>query len=303
MTTMEMQGMGEDEARKYFEGERWPNGPVCPFCGDKDVVRIGGRSVRPGLLRCRECRKQFRVTVGTIFEDSHIPLHIWLKAFALVCASKKGVSAHQMHRMFGITYKSAWFMAHRIRHAMTYGPLHKLTGKIVEVDETYVGGKRRLGEPPRKSGRGTPKTPVIALVERGGNMRSRVVKNTSGNILRRTMRETIDKGARIMTDDHRGYWGTKAYFRGHSRVRHSKGEYARGDVNVNSAESFFALFKRGLHGTYHHVSKHHLDKYCNEFAFRWNNRNVSDVERTAAAARMIEGKRMTYRLGKLTAGA
>lgn len=302
MTIMDLQGMGEDAARKYFEKERWPNGPVCPFCADKDVVRIGGKSVRPGLLRCRECRKQFRVTVGTIFEDSHLPLHIWLKAFALVCASKKGMSAHQMHRMFGITYKSAWFMAHRIRYAMRSGPLAKKMSGIVEVDETHIGGKPRrpwpkggpLLDPARLKEAAKKKQSVVALVNRDGESRVFPVKRRSSRTLTNLVRQNVDlKISTVMTDEFPAYKRLDKMTR-HVVIDHRNHYALPGEINTNAVESFWALMKRGVRGTFHHISKKHMARYCDEFAFRWNNRHISDVERTAVAAKMIEGKRMTY---------
>lgn len=296
--TAKLTRLTEDEARNLLETIRWPDGPCCPRCGSTDVVSVGGKSARPGLRRCKDCpgRKQFTVTVGTIFESSKIPLRDWVYAFARMCASKKGISAHQLHRELGITYKSAWFMCHRIRHAMQQDGTIKLDG-TVEVDETYVGGKpRRKGV--SKRGRGTAKTPVVALVQRDGQVRSRVLGDVTGATLKGAIREHVQSSATIMTDEHAGYKGIGREFDGgHRVVKHSAGEYSRkvDGASTNSAESHFALIKRGVYGTFHHVSKRHLQRYCDEFAFRWNHRKISDTERAVAALRSADGKRLFYR--------
>jgi len=250
------------------------------------------RLVRKGVYKCKACQKQFTVTIGTVFEGSHIPLHKWLMAIHLVCASKKGMSAHQLHRMLDITYKSSWFMVHRIRYAVTQGPLvEKMTG-IVEADETYVGGKKKGG----KRGRGSEnKTPVVCLVERDGQLRAKKVKRVGAAELKGHIREHTDTCARVMTDEWPSYRGLDKEFAGHGVVTHSKGEYALGDVHVNNAESWFAFLKRGVHGTFHHVSERHLDRYVDEFAFRWNHRQVDDATRTVNAIKGVEGKRLYYR--------
>lgn len=282
----------EDEARALLERLRWPNGPACPRCGGADPYRLtpkvgSKRPGRKGLLKCRACRKQFTVTVGTIFEDSHIPIVTWLTAFHLVCSSKKGISAHQLHRMLGVTYKSAWFMAHRIRYAMTQEPLASKLDGIVEVDETYVGGKSR--------GRGYDsarerKIPVMALLERGGRVKAMVP--VSGQNLKQHVRDHVAPTAHVMTDEQKGYRGLSKEFAAHSTVNHSAKEYARGDVTINSVESFFSLLKRGVVGTFHHVSKQHLHRYVDEFVFRYDARKVSDRERTVLAVKAAEGKRL-----------
>ncbi len=296
MTLEQLGKLDEEETRAALEKLRWPNGPLCPHCGASDVVRIIGesRSVRAGLLRCKECRRQFTVTVGTVFEDSHIPLRKWLLGIGLMCSSKKGISSLQLKRNLGLgSYQTAWFMAHRIRHAMKSGPLASLLTGTVEVDETYIGGKSRLGKRGRRSER---KTPVVALVERGGRIRTRPVERVSAKALKGAIRENVKKSAAIMTDEFSSYRGLGREFNGgHETVKHGEREYVRGDVHVNSAESFFALLKRGVHGTFHHVSKPHLGRYCDEFAFRWDHRKTSDAVRTVAAITGAEGKRLTYR--------
>ena len=235
------------------------------------------------------------MTVGTIFHGSRIPLNKWLAAIYLMCSSKKGVSAHQLHRELGITYKSAWHMCHRIREAMAQSPLAEKIASIIEVDETYVGGKPRKGDKkPRKRGRGTSKTPVVATVEREGKIRAKKMKKLSAKNLRAFISEHASKDATIMTDGYSGYRGLHLYFAGHEVVDHAEGEFARGDAHVNNAESWFSLLKRGIMGAFHHVSEKHLDRYCNEFVFRWDNRHVNDFERTTVAIEQVLGKRLMY---------
>lgn len=286
----------ENKARELLERMRWPDGPVCPHCGV-----IGGhykitpkkdskKPTRPGLYKCKDCRKGFTVTVGTIFHRSHIPLTKWLLAIYLMCSSKKGMSAHQLHRMLGITYKSAWFMAHRIREAMKQGPLAGKLGGVVEADETYVGGKGR-----GIRGRGAEKkTPVVALVERKGNVRSKVMTRLTGENLKGFIKDNIEETATVMTDEFRSYIGLDEHFVKHEVVKHSVGEYVRGDVHTNTAEGYFSLLKRGINGGYHHVSKHHLQRYLAEFDFRYNARQLTDSERTILAILGVGGKRLTY---------
>jgi transposase-like protein len=302
----------ENAAIEMLESLRWPNGAVCPKCGGADPYRLTpkptttGRSIRKGLWKCRACRKQFTVKVGTVFEQSHIPVSKWLLAIHLLCASKKGMSAHQFHRMLGMTYRSAWFMAHRLRHAMTTdGFMPKLSG-LVEADETYVGGKRRAGN--CKDGRtkliGRPgpddrqKTPVVALVERKGRVVCFPVERVTSKTLQDEIRSRVNLATHMMTDDLKGYDGLNMGFMGHDTVTHSNGEYVRGDVHTNTVEGFFSILKRGLNGVYHHVSKGHLHRYCDEFAFRYSNRSalgVSDGERAALMILGAEGKRLTFK--------
>lgn len=287
----------EDAAREYLEASRWPNGPVCPHCGSDDVTRLAVRegSKRPGragLLKCKGCRKQFTVTVGTIFEGSHIPLGKWILAVDRICASKKGISAHQLHRELGVTYKSAWFMAHRIRYAMGQGPLAEKMKGVVEVDETYVGPKGVPGKHGRGAGR---KTKVVSLIQREGRARSFVVQDLRAATLKGLIREHVDGSAQIMTDEFPSYRGLGTEFAAHGSVKHGQKEYVRGIIHVNFAESYFSLLKRGIVGTFHHVSERHMQRYLDEFDFRWNTKKSSDGERAQAALSGIEGKRLMYR--------
>jgi len=295
----------EDASREYLENLRWPNGTICPHCGNMEAYKLtakeGSKSpVRKGVYKCKACRKQFTVKVGTIFEDSHIPLNKWLYGIYMMCSSKKGVSAHQLHRALGITYKSAWFMCHRIRYAMTQAPLANLLGGVVEVDETYVGGKPRKNNKgenvkPTKRGRGTEKTPVVLAVERDGKARAKKVERVTAKNLREHVQKFVSSDSRIMTDGFTGYRGIGKSFKSHETVDHGTGEYARGDVNTNTAESWFSLLKRGVIGTFHHISDKHLDRYVDEFAFRWDNRKTTDMERATEMVKQVAGKRLMYK--------
>lgn len=300
LTLNQVSALSEDEARETIERILWPNGPVCPHCGSvENLTRLQGEAHRAGLFQCNACGEQFTVTIGTIFEDSHLPLRKWLMAFALLCSAKKGISALQLQRELDIgSYKTAWHLAHRIRHAMSREPLAGLLRGTVEVDETYVGGKPRpeASAPKAKRGRGTKKTPVVALVERNGRVRARKVDRVDGATLKGAIRENVDRKARIMTDEWRAYRGIGTEFDGgHDTVNHGAGEYARGDAYTNTAESFFALLKRGVIGSFHHISKEHLDRYCDEFSFRWDHRSIDDSARTEIAIRQANGKRLLYR--------
>lgn len=295
----------KDAAREYLEAVRWPNGPFCPHCGsEKPPMQLKGKSTRPGLYKCAEyrCRKQFTVTVGTVFERSRVPLNKWLIAVHLMCASKKGISAHQLHRMLGVTYKTAWFMAHRIREAMREeSGLFGGNGGTVEADETFWGNAKRRGSP--KKGRGYHhKEKVLSLVERGGRARSFHVPAVNAATLRPILREQIAKDSVVMTDEAGQYTGTREKmsdeFQAHEFVSHGVGEYVRGDVHTNTIENYFSTLKRGLNGTFHHVGKQHLKRYLCEFDFRYNYRTklgYEDVERAAICLKGIEGKRLTYR--------
>jgi len=276
----------EDAARAFVERLRWPNGPVCPHCSGTKVYRLNVANTSRRVLKCAGCRKQFSVTVGTIFEDSHIPLTHWLGAMQLLCSSKKGMSAHQLHRMLGITYKSAWFMAHRIRHAMSQSVFTDKLGGIVEADETYVGGKAKRGE--------DNKTPVFSLVERQGRVRSFVLPTVTAKNLKPMIREHVERTAHMMTDQWIGYRGLKKEFAGHDSVNHAREEWVRGNAYTNTVEGYFSLLKRGLTGTYHHVSKQHLHRYLAEFDFRYNARYTDDAMRAALAVKAAEGKRLQY---------
>lgn len=300
----------EDQAREFLEKQRWPNGPICPHCGvEGHAYKLTpktdskkGTHVRKGVWKCASCRKQFTVKVGTIFEDSHIPLSTWLKAIHLLCASKKGMSSHQLHRMLGVTYKSAWFMSHRIRYAMSQEPLSSKLRKLrgtVEVDETYIGGKQRRGPHGRDYRIKSNKAPVVALVERGGDVRSYHTEMVTGKTLKEVIRENVSPEAHIMTDEFGGYRGLRKEFGGHSMIRHKWGVYARkqGDViiSTNTIEGYFSILKRGINGVYHHVGKQHLHRYLSEFDFRYNARHVNDGERALLAIKRVDGKRLTYR--------
>jgi transposase-like protein len=299
LTLTDVSKLSEDEARETFERIRWPNGHVCPHCGSLEATKLEGKAHRVGLYRCKGCTEQFTATVNTILEDSHLPIRTWLMAFAILCSAKKGVSALQLQRQLGIgSYRTAWHLCHRIRHAMSQEPLAGLLKGTVEVDETYVGGKPRPehGKPKSKRGRGTSKTPVVALVERGGRVRARRVDRVTAATLKGAIRENVDRSSRIMTDELNSYRGIGKEFKGgHHTVKHSLHEYVRDDVHVNTGESFFALLKRGIVGSFHSVSKQHLDRYCDEFSFRWNHRDVGDSTRTAEAIKGVEGKRLSYR--------
>ena len=293
----------KDVAREYLEKLRWPNGPVCPHCGStKEPMKLQGKTCRPGLYKCSEyqCRSQFTVTVGTVFERSRVPLNKWLLAVHLICASKKGMSAHQLHRMLGVTYKTAWFMSHRIREAMKDGDNTPLGGNggTVEADETYWGNNKPKGQ---KKGRGyAHKMKVLSLVDRAGKKRSFHVPNVTAKTLKPYLQAHIDKDANLMTDEASQYTTVGREFRSHGVVRHGKGEYAKGDITTNAAECSFSLLKRGLRGIFHHVSEKHLQRYVTEFDFRWNYRSKNgyeDGDRADALLRQIAGKRLIYGRG------
>lgn len=300
MTLTQIARMTEDEARAYLESIRWPNGPVCPHCGSTESTRMQGKSHRAGLLNCKACREPFTVTVNSIFEDSHIPLSKWVLAFHLLCSSKKGISSLQLQRELDLgSYKTALFMTHRIREAMSDTMAEALKG-TVEMDETYVGGKPRPGDgKEHKRGRGTSKTPVVAVVEREGGSQAQPVEHVDTKTLKGIACANVDKSATIMTDELGIYPGVAKGFAGHVTVNHGAGEYARQGVgcsiNTNTAESFFSLLKRGHYGVYHSMSRKHLGRYCNEFSFRWDHRKVSDSQRTVAALAGAAGKRITYK--------
>jgi len=304
MASIDVGRLTEDGARAILEGIRWPDGLACPHCGSFKVTRLNPKSmkVRDGVIQCNDCRKQFTVTVGTIMQGSHITLRQWVQGFYSMCSHKKGVSALQLQRNLGLhSYNSAWFLAHRIRLAMKEWPKPTALAGTVEVDETYVGGKPRKGwvipgEPSRiKRGRGTLKTPVLALVERNGRVRSNPVDRVDSRTLKKAIMENVDRSSTIMTDENSCYFGIGRRFAGgHQTVKHSIGEYTYHGASINTAESYFALLKRGVHGTFHHISKKHMHRYCNEFSFRWDLRKSNDGERTAQAIRGAEGKRLLY---------
>ncbi len=309
-TFLELCEMTEAEARTYLEAVRWPSGPACVHCGSVEVRRLGGAAAARGVLKCKDCRKQFTVTVGTVFQGSHIPLKKWLMAFHIVCASKKSVSAHQLHRQMKVTYKTAWFMAHRIRHALAHDPLNggSLEG-TVEVDETYIGGKprkaNRAADRKKRYGKGpggTDKAPVMVLVERGGRVIARTVLSANATAAARSIGMYVHPLARLNTDESGIYTKIGRKWKGgHETVEHAK-EYVAEPrpghkVHINTAECFNGLFKRGHVGAWHHVSKDHLQKYVNEFEFRWNYRDMTDEQRTVLALRQGDGVRLAYAAG------
>lgn len=287
----------EAKSRELLESWRWPNGPVCPHChnaGEKLISKLEAQGtsqggVREGVYFCGACRRQFTVTVGTVLERSHVPLSKWLMALSLLCSSKKSLSANQIHRMIGVTYKTAWFLCHRIRLGMT--PQHWAEAKLkgtVEVDETFVGPK------------GKRKAAVVALVERQGLARVKVIASVTQKNLGAALGECVSREAVVNTDEHPSYKQPLKPWKGHQAVNHSRGEYQRQNLDgssasTNTAESFFSLLKRAIIGAWHHISREHLPRYANEFAFRWNTRHDTDSQRLQTFARGIEGKRLTYR--------
>jgi transposase-like protein len=298
----------DNEARKALEAILWPDGPVCPHCG---VVNHAYPTKRPGVFRCaeKECRKDFTVTMRTVMERSKIALHKWLQAFHLMTSSKKGVSAHQLHRTLDITYEAAWFMAHRIREAMRAGGLAPLGGggKIVEADETYYGNVDRPILRANKYGRFRVnrkgnKRPIVALVERGGNVRTFHVPVASKEHVAKVVSENIARESRLHTDESNLYPAVGRTFEAHKTVKHSIEEYVRYDdgeaVHTNSAEGYFSIFKRGMRGVYQHCKEKHLHRYLAEYDFRYNHRialGFNDRERAALAVKNAAGKRLTYR--------
>ena len=306
----------EDAAREHLEALHWPEGPFCPHCGSVKATRLPpqkGRktkahpegAIRKGVVQCNDCRQQYTVTVGTVFESSKVPLHKWLYVNHVLCSSKKGTSAHQIARNIGVSYKTAWFMMHRIREAMkeTHGGPMGGYGETIEADETFVGGKvknrsnkqRRVRQGEKFLGPVHGKQPVVSLVERGGKVRSFHVANVTGKQLRGLIVTNVDRASHLMTDEHSGYINVGREFTGHGVVAHSKGEYGRGPFHTNTIEGFFSLLKRGIIGTYHHVSEQHLARYCAEFDFRYNTRKLDDAERADENLLGAIGKRLTYR--------
>ena len=285
-----------DAAREYLESVRWPRGPVCPHCGAVDrISKLNGQAHRPGVYDCCHCRDQFTVTVGTVFESSKISLDKWLFAAALMASSKKGVSSKQVERMLGVTYKTAWFMTHRLREAMkSPGGIMGSGGQTIEADETFIGRK-----PGTKIHSGyAHKEAIFSLVERGGKVRSFHVPDVTANTLKEKLKTNADTTAKLMTDDFRAYRPVGKEFTSHQVVKHSLGEYVRGNVHTNTIEGFFSIFKRGMYGVYQHVSSHHLERYTTEFDFRYNHRQklgFDDEARTTELLKGISGKRLTYR--------
>jgi transposase-like protein len=304
----------EDKAREWFEATRWPSGVFCPHCGVGTVIRMEGKAHRPGLFHCQGCRGQFTVRTGQVMESSHVPLTKWALAFHLMAASKKGISAHQLHRTIKVAYNTAWFMAHRIREAMgetSPGPIGG-EGKVVEVDEAYHGkaevpvrARNRVPKPV-KSGRSgvANKRAIVALVERGGEARAVVMTGkavTAKNVREIMVRHASRKSA-LHTDESRLYPEVGKEFAKHEKVHHAAGEYARGKgadlVTTNTVEGFFGVFKRGFNGVYQHCGEQHFQRYVDEFTFRYNTRaklGFDDAERAEIALRQAEGKRLTWR--------
>lgn len=302
----------EDAAREHLEALHWSEGPICPHCGSLNAKRLPpqkGRKtkahpegvIRKGVIQCNDCRQQYTVTVGTVFESSKVPLNKWLLANHLLCASKKGISGHQMARMLGVTYKTAWFMMHRIREAMVETDSNPIGGYgvTVEADETYIGGKEGNKHadkrtPGQQGGKG--KQAVVSLVERGGRVRSFHVARVTGPNLRHVLVTNADRGSWLMTDEHAGYKSVGKEYVGHGVVTHSLGEYVRkGVFHTNTVENFFSILKRGIIGVYHHVSEDHLRRYITEFDFRYNRRDLTDFERSDESLIGSRGKRLTYR--------
>jgi transposase-like protein len=291
----------DDAARRHLETVLWPQGPVCPRCGvmGDRITKLQGKSTRPGVYKCKDCRKPFSVTVGTVMERSHIPLCKWLLAAQLMASSKKSMSAHQLHRMLGTSYEAAWFLFHRLREAANdiggSGPIGG-EGKVVEADESYIGGKARnkaFGPPPKKMA-------VFTLVEREGEARSRHVADVTAKTLRETITTQASRESYLMTDEALVYERLGKEFAGHGTVNHSDDEYVRtgGFHHTNTVESFFALFKRAVYGQFHHVSEAHLHRYLAEADFKYNHRpalGVDDAERALALLRGAKGKRLLYR--------
>lgn len=299
----------EAAAYRFVEKRVWPQGPVCPHCGGVErISKMKGASTRIGTYKCYQCRKQFTVKVGTIFEASHVPLHLWLQAIFLMASSKKGISSQQLHRTLGVTVKTAWFMSHRIREAMRSGDLSPMggEGKIVEVDETYYGNIPEANRKPFKSS-GRPfsknrqgvkhKRAIVALVERGGNVRSFHVAHASQVNVAQLVRENLDRETKLHTDESGLYIKVGGEFVAHETVKHSAKEYVRGQVHTNTIENVFSVFKRGMRGVYQHCAEKHLHRYLAEFDFRYNARmalGVDDQTRADRALKGIVGKRLTY---------
>jgi len=289
----------EAGAFAYVEARLWPNGPVCPHCGETDRVgRLNGKTTRPGLCKCYACKKPFTVRMGTIFESSHLPLHLWLQVIHLFCASKKGISTRQIQRMLQCSMKTAWFLGHRIREAVA--EKHGIwpdrmggEGVIIEADEAFLGrdASKKLAGP-------GPQLPVFSLVERGGRIRSFHVANVTANTLHPIIAAHASAQSRLMSDESNIYTGIGWNFASHQTVKHSAKEYVRGDAHTNTVEGSFSILKRGVYGVFHHVSEAHLHRYLSEFDFRYNTRaklGVDDLERASLAVVAAKGKRLTYR--------
>ena len=306
----------DEAARAQLETIRWPQGPFCPYCGNFDRVVptiTPNKAKSGGWYRCKDCRRNFTVRVGSIFHRSHVPLHKWLLAFRLVAGSKKGISAHQLHRHLHVDYKTAWFLEHRIRECMDEddsGPLGG-EGKTVEADETFLNKQRGRGvwefsnvEQRWTKRRDRRSVPVFALVERGGKARAMPISNTTSAELRRALKTHADIKSALMTDDWQAYQRPAREFASHETVNHHIEEWVRGKAHTNTVEGFFAVFKRGMKGVYQHCSEKHLARYLHEFAFRYSHRSalgVEDAERTTLAIQGAAGKRLQYRQSRSAA--
>lgn len=290
----------EEAAYAYVEARIWPNGPVCPHCGGVErISKMQGKSTRIGAYKCYQCRKPFTVKVGTIFEASHVPMNVWLQAMYLIAGSKKGISSNQLHRILGVTLKTAWFMSHRIREAMRSDDSGMFGGNggVVEVDETFIGQLK--GVPKKRAFH--HKMKVLALVDRdSGKARTMVVDNVNAETLMPIVLENVAREARIMTDEHSGYRHIKHHFAGHGTTSHGKGQYVSLEdrsIHSNTVEGYFSIFKRGMKGVYQFCGENHLHRYLAEFEFRYNNRvahGIGDTERADRLLAGIVGKRLTY---------
>lgn len=312
----ERQYHDEAAAYRFVEARIWPNGPVCPHCGGTDRNSpLKGKSTRIGVYKCYDCRQPFTVKVGTIFEASHVKLHLWLQAIFLIASSKKGISSNQLHRTLGVTLKTAWFMSHRIREAMREGGLGPLggNGKVVEVDEAYYGKREtpveyarpraRKNWKPTKSGKSGPanKRAILGLVERGGSVRTFHVIQANQYNVASLVTANVHHESKLYTDESRLYHGMSRHFADHGTTKHAAGEYVRYEggevIHSNTIENYFSVFKRGMRGTYQHCAEKHLHRYLAEFDFRYNRRvglGVNDTARTDAILAGVVGKRLTY---------
>ena len=294
----------EEAARAHFEALYWPNGPVCKHCGVvNEATKLEGKSHRKGLYQCNACRKPFSVTVGSVMESSHIKLHKWAAAFHLYATSKKGFSAHQLHRNLGITYRSAWFMAHRVREAAGDDEVTPLggKGKVLEIDETFLGKQPEIfvtGKGWQRKRGTSDMMKVLSLVERGGKARSIKIENLTSEEIAQAISLHVNLGSTLNTDEATYYKPIGRAFKKHETVNHKAGEYARGSAHTNTVEGFFSIFKRGMRGVYQHCGDRHLHRYLKEFDFRYSNRvalGIEDAERAARMMKGAQGKRLTYR--------